>query len=84
MHLFEEIQKLVTDSIGECDVQVFDPRCDMTHLEAIVVSDSFEGKSLVARQRLVMQALKPLFQTSLHALALKTWTVKEWEVKRNG
>ncbi|MBS1180848.1 MAG: BolA/IbaG family iron-sulfur metabolism protein [Proteobacteria bacterium] len=41
-----------------------------THFAVDVVSATFEGKSRLARQRLVMDALKAEFDTGLHALSV--------------
>ena len=41
-----------------------------THFSVDVVSATFEGKSRLARQRLVMDALKAEFDTGLHALSV--------------
>lgn len=43
-----------------------------THYAVEVVSAAFEGKSRVARQRLVMDALKAEFDSGLHALTITT------------
>jgi len=46
----------------------------------VVVSDAFEGVGLLDRQRRVNKALEgPL--KSIHALTLKTWTVKEAQAR---
>lgn len=41
-----------------------------THFVVEVVSAAFEGKSRLARQRLVMDALKAEFDSGLHALSV--------------
>ncbi len=41
-----------------------------THFSVEVVAAVFEGKSRLARQRLVMDALKAEFDTGLHALSV--------------
>lgn len=43
-----------------------------THFVVDVVSAAFEGKTRLARQRLVMDALKAEFDTGLHALSVTT------------
>lgn len=43
-----------------------------THYAVEVVSAAFEGKSRVARQRLVMDALRAEFDDGLHALSIVT------------
>ena len=45
-----------------------------THFRVEIVSTVFEGKSRVARQRLVYAALKEELDAGLHALALVTLT----------
>ena len=66
----------------DVEVQILDPREDGVHLEAIVVSDTFEGMGLLEGHRKVMSPLTEQFATSLHALALKTYTKKEYEHAR--
>jgi BolA protein len=48
-----------------------------SHFRVEIVSAAFEGKSRVARQRLVYEALKDEFDAGLHALALTTLTPGE-------
>lgn len=49
------------------------------HYRALVVSPRFEGLSLVARQRLVYEALAELMPAEIHALALRTLTPVQWQ-----
>jgi len=48
-----------------------------THFAVEVVSATFVGKPRLARQRLVMDALKAEFDTGLHALSVTTRTPDE-------
>ena len=48
-----------------------------THFTVVVVSKDFEGKSLVARHRLVNEALDKEFKSGLHALVIKALTPLE-------
>jgi BolA protein len=48
-----------------------------SHFTVVIVSSAFEGKSRVARQRLVHDVLKDEFAQGLHALALVTRTPAE-------
>src|SRR5689334_17679012 len=48
-----------------------------SHFRVEIVSAAFEGKTRVARQRLVYDALKDEFAAGLHALALTTLTPAE-------
>jgi len=48
-----------------------------SHFRVEIVSAEFEGKTRVARQRLVYETLKDEFAAGLHALALTTLTPAE-------
>ena len=48
------------------------------HFSVFVVSASFEGKSRVARHRLVYDLLQDMMQGAIHALALRTVAPSEW------
>ncbi len=53
-----------------------------THFRVEIVSQAFEGKTRVARQRLVYAALKEELDAGLHALAMETLTPAE-DAKRS-
>ncbi len=48
-----------------------------THYRVSMVSAAFTGQSRLARQRAVNEALKPEFETGLHALSLALRTPEE-------
>jgi len=50
-----------------------------SHFSVFVVSQAFEGKSRVERQRLVYQALAEEMKQRIHALALQTQSPNERE-----
>lgn len=47
------------------------------HFTVRVISDRFEGLSLLKRQRLVYDALGPLMRTDIHAMAIQARTPEE-------
>lgn len=49
-----------------------------SHFKVTVVSEEFDGKTLVARHRLVNELLGELLAGPVHALALHTLTPEEW------
>lgn len=79
--MIEESQIIdaIHSSINEADVRIMNPRNDGLHFDAIVISPQFSGKSLVEQHQMVMNPLKGLFDSKLHALSLKTYTPEEWE-----
>jgi BolA protein len=44
-----------------------------------MVSDAFAGKRLIQRHRLINAVLKAELENDIHALALHTYTIEEWE-----
>lgn len=52
---------------------------DGRHFEALVVSDAFEGKRLVARHQLVYAALGDRMKDEIHALSIRALTQAEWQ-----
>ncbi|MEQ1889549.1 MAG: BolA family protein [Alphaproteobacteria bacterium] len=48
-----------------------------THFNVVIVSAAFDGKTRVARHRMVFEILKDLMDAPVHALALSTLTPAE-------
>ena len=74
-----QIKTIIQTALPDSIVYVLDPQNDGQHFEAIVISESFEGKSLVKQHQAVMNPLKEAFATTVHALALKTFTPAKWD-----
>ena len=65
----EKIKALIETGIPGAQVEVTG---DGRHFEAVVVSDAFEGKSLIRRHRMVMDTVKAeIASDELHALSIK-------------
>lgn len=67
-----EIEKMIKDALPDAEVEIQDMAGDGDHYAALVVSQSFAGKSRVQQQQMVYAALKGKMGTELHALALTT------------
>lgn len=70
----EDIERMIREAIPDAEVTIEDLRGDGDHYAALVVSESFRGKSKVAQHQLVYAALKGKMGGELHALALQTAT----------
>ena len=68
----QQINDLIEAAVEGATVHMYDP--DGEHFEAMVISETFVGLSLIKQHKLVMTALKERFATDVHALALKTFT----------
>ncbi len=72
----EELKQLIEAALAVSHVEVTG---DGRHFSAVVVSDAFAGKNMVAQHRLVYAALGRRFDTEVvHALSLKTYTPEQW------
>ncbi len=56
------------------------PRGSESHFKVIVVSDIFDGKSIIDRHRLVNDCLKEELSTRVHALSIVPKTPSQWYV----
>ena len=69
-----EIERLIKAGIPDAEVTIIDLAGDGDHYKAMVIAESFRGKSRVQQHQLVYAALKGEMGGKLHALALQTGT----------
>lgn len=81
--MIHDIKQVITTALPDATIYVADPNNDGEHFEAIVISPSFENLPLVKQHQCVMNALKQKFETTVHALALKTFTPKKWSLEKS-
>ncbi len=74
-----EVKKIIENSISGATAHVLDPMNDGQHLQALVISQSFTGLSLIKQHQMVMKPLAEAFKESVHALGLKTFTPERWD-----
>ncbi|MCP5419231.1 MAG: BolA/IbaG family iron-sulfur metabolism protein [Gammaproteobacteria bacterium] len=78
-----EIESLIKEGLPGAQ-QVTVRGDDGVHFEATVVSEAFNGKSLLQQHRLVYATLgRRLNNEEIHALALKTYTPTTWQQKQS-
>jgi acid stress-induced BolA-like protein IbaG/YrbA len=79
----EQVEAMIKAGIPDAQVQVQDLTGGGDHLQAIVVSAEFEGKSLVKQHQLVYATVQQAMATeAIHALALKTYTPEAWNATK--
>lgn len=49
-----------------------------SHFKVVMVSNAFEGQSLIVRHRTINKLLEDELKNRIHALALHTYTEAEW------
>ena len=71
----KEIQTMIESGMSGAQVSV---EGDGTHFDAVIVSEDFEGKTLLERHKLVYKVLGEAMKERIHALSLKTYTPEQW------
>ena len=76
----QQVEAMIKSEIPDAQVQIQDLTGGGDHLQAIVISSQFEGKTLIKQHQLVYKALEEAMATeAIHALALKTYTPEAWK-----
>jgi acid stress-induced BolA-like protein IbaG/YrbA len=73
--LDSELEALIKAGIPDADVTI---KGDGDHFEATVVSEQFEGRSMVQQHQMVYATLGDRMGGEIHALALHTYTPENW------
>jgi acid stress-induced BolA-like protein IbaG/YrbA len=75
----EEIEQIIESGIEGCKVTVTG---DGSKYEATVISDVFEGLSMVKKHQLVYALVNEhIASGAIHALSIKAYTPAEWEAR---
>ena len=75
----EGVKQRIESGLTDAQVQVLDTKGTGDHFSVVVISDEFEGKSLVKRHQMVYATVSDVLTKELHALQLKTYSCKEWK-----
>tara|TARA_B100000029_G_C17202304_1_gene824848 strand:+ start:156 stop:401 length:246 start_codon:yes stop_codon:yes gene_type:complete len=77
--LENKIKKILTDNISNSKVFISDMTGTNDHFNVIVISDAFEGLSLINQHKMIYDALGSMITNEIHALQLKTITWNQWK-----
>ena len=77
----DTVRQYIADNLDCEELQVAG---DGSHFEALIVSQAFEGKRLIARHQLVYAALGERMKAEIHALSMRTLTPAEYQAETNG
>ncbi|WP_267384101.1 BolA family protein [Cyanobacterium sp. uoEpiScrs1] len=80
----KQVEAMIKRRLPDAQVVVKDIKGGGDHLEALVVSAEFEGKTRVRQHQLVYSALQEALDSeAIHALALRTYTPQTWEMTQS-
>ena len=74
----DSVRKLLLAALPDADLELVDLTGTQDHYQARIVSQAFEGKTLIEQHQLVYRALGAAMHGPIHALALKTYTPQAW------
>jgi stress-induced morphogen len=76
----DEIRSTLEEALPGSTIRVDDLTGGGDHFQVWIVSQSFQGKSLLDQHQMVYGILREaLGSERIHALALKTYTPEQWE-----
>ncbi|MFM7907676.1 MAG: BolA family protein [Microcystis aeruginosa] len=80
---FRQVEAMIQEQIPDAQVMIRDLTGGGDHLEAVVISGEFAGKTRVKQHQMVYGALQSALATeAIHALALKTYTPEGWAAEK--
>jgi acid stress-induced BolA-like protein IbaG/YrbA len=78
----DDVKTLIEKGIPGSQAIISGEGCN---LSATVISDQFEGKTMLAEQKMVYATVNHLISSGeLHALAIKAFTPDEWQAEQAG
>ena len=78
----KDVKGRILSTFNDAKIQVIDSTGTGDHFSAVVISDKFNGKSLVQRHQMVYASVSDVLTGELHALQLKTFTFQEWKKRQ--
>jgi len=73
----DDVKALIEKGIPDSEAIISGEGCN---LNAVVISDSFEGITMLAEQKMVFATVNDLIASGeLHALGIKAYTKSEWQ-----
>ena len=78
----DEIKQRLNSYFINDKVEVFDSRGTGDHFSIVVISNKFDGISLIDRHRMIYSIFEDKIVTEIHALQIQTYTLQEWKRKK--
>jgi stress-induced morphogen len=78
-----EVEAKLKEAFPDAELLIEDLTGTKDHYQARVVTEAFEGKSMIQQHQLVYGALKEEMKGAIHALALKTFTPEAWKASQS-
>ena len=76
--LKEDMKDRLIKLFPNSQIKITDMTMEGNHFTIMIISDLFNGLSLIERHKLIYQEFQEEITTSIHALQIKTFTKLEW------
>jgi len=75
----KKIEKKIELGLNNPKIFIQDMTGSNNHFNLIIISNSFDGLSLIEQHRIVYKLLNDMISKEIHALQLKTLTWDQWK-----
>ena len=77
----KEIENKLENKLENSKIFIQDMTGNNNQFNLIVISNIFEGLSLIEQHRIIYKILEGMLTKEIHALQLKTLTWKQWKIQ---
>lgn len=78
MDIIQIVDERLKTHFKDSVIEIKDLTGAHNHLELFIASDDFKNKMLIDQHQMVMDSIKDLFKTELHAVKIKTMTKEKY------
>ena len=72
------IKEMIKKAISDANVEVYDTTGTSDHFKVVVISNTFEGMTLIKRHKLIYKILNQYITKEIHALQIVAQTQEEF------
>ena len=74
-----KIKDILKNKIKDSKIFIQDMNGQNNHFSLIVISEEFEGLSIIKQHQIIYNALSSMITKEIHALQIKTFTWDKWK-----
>jgi len=75
----KKIKDILRKKIKDSKIFIQDMNGQNNHFSLIVISEKFEGLSIIKQHQIIYNALSSMITKEIHALQIKTFTWDKWK-----
>ena len=75
----KKIKDILRKKIKDIKIFIQDMNGQNNHFSLIVISEKFEGLSIIKQHQIIYNALSSMITKEIHALQIKTFTWDKWK-----